>query len=86
MLTLPPTRVQVVAILAAGDKLPFTVEAMKLDLPELQVKRGTGWGDGSLLLVKWGVNKGCSHGSCGRYGRRGWQRVQLCLWPGLAHE
>lgn len=28
---------QVVAILAAGHKLPFTVEAVKLDLPELQV-------------------------------------------------
>lgn len=27
---------QVVAILAAGAKLPFTLHAVKLDLPELQ--------------------------------------------------
>ena len=30
---------QVVAILAAGHKLPFAVEAVKLDLPELQASR-----------------------------------------------
>jgi hypothetical protein len=41
----PPTSLfwlllQVVAILAAGHKLPFTVEAVKLDLPELQVSSG----------------------------------------------
>lgn len=29
--------VQVVAILAAGSELPFSVESVKLDLPELQV-------------------------------------------------
>lgn len=28
---------QVVAILEAGQKLPFTVDAMKIDIPELQV-------------------------------------------------
>lgn len=30
--------VQVVAILAAGQELPFEVKAVKLDLPELQVR------------------------------------------------
>lgn len=29
---------QVIAILAAGSKLPFQVVAVKLDLPELQVR------------------------------------------------
>jgi len=28
---------QVVAILAAGSTLPFSVESIKIDLPELQV-------------------------------------------------
>ena len=31
-------RAQVVAILAAGQELPFRVDAVKLELPELQVR------------------------------------------------
>lgn len=45
--------VQVVQILEAGHKLPFTVEALKLDLPELQVGLGAG-----------GCSSGRVHVSC----------------------